>query len=244
MIRKTAIITGGFGDIGKETAKKFASNGYNVALTFFNTFDADFIEELKTFGVDVMALHCDQRLESDVINFVNSVFNEFEFVDVCVCNAGKAENSCFLFEKPTELIDDIISTNLKGTILFNREISRRFLKQKHGCIVNVSSIYGETGASQESVYSACKAGVNNLTKSLSVELAPNIRVNAVAPGLIDTKMNSELSDEILAFAVKQTPLKRAGLPSDVANAIFFLASDESSFITGEILTVSGGAKWL
>ena len=120
MLRKTAIITGGFGDIGKATAEKYAKNGYNIALTYFNTIDKSFIDKLNDYGVEVLALYCDQRSESDIINFINSVFAEFEYVDVAVLNAGKAEAESLLSEKETSEIDDIISTNLRGTILFAR----------------------------------------------------------------------------------------------------------------------------
>lgn len=241
MIKKTVIITGGFGDTGKAIAEKFAANGYNIALTFLNTFDSEFIEKLKTYGVEVFALRCDQRSESEIINFVNSVFKEFEYIDALVCCAGKAEPEALLADKPTSLIDDILYSNLRGTIIFNKEVSKRFLDQKHGVIVNISSIYAKTGGSMESVYSACKGGIDALTKSLAVELAPTIRVNAVAPGIINTKMNKNLDREAIIYAKNQTPLSRVGLPEDVANAVWFLASDESSYITGEILTVSGGA---
>ncbi len=241
MIRKTVIITGGFGDIGKATAIKFAKAGYNVAMTFFNSFDDELIQKIEALGVQAFCLHCDQRHESDVINFVNSCFNEFEYVDCLVTSAGKAETECFLYEKTAEEIDDILNINLRGTILFNREVSKRFLEQKHGNIINISSIYAATGGSLESVYSAAKGGVEALTKSLSVELAPIVRVNAVAPGIIDTKMNSNLTKDQINFARNQTPLGRLGTPKDVADAIYFLASDDASYITGEILTISGGA---
>jgi len=240
MIRKTAIITGGFGDIGKATAEKFAQNGYNVALTYLNSFDSTFIEKLKSYGVEVLAMFCDQRSESDIINFVNSVFNEFEYVDVAILNAGKAESEALLSEKETEEIDDILSINLRGTILFSREISRKFLLQKHGNIVMISSVYGQTGGSLESVYSASKAGIIGLTKSLAVELSPNIRVNCISPGYIDTKMNKVYSKDTIKYIKNETPLERLGEPTDIANSIYFLASDESSFITGVDLTVSGG----
>lgn len=241
MIRKTAIITGGFGDIGRATAKKFAENGYNVALTYYKTFSADFIQELKSFGIDVLALPCDQNSENDIINFVNSVFKEFEYVDAFVACAGKAEPVQFLSEKTTELIDEIISNNFRGTILFNREILKHFQSQKHGSIVNISSIYGISGGSLESVYSACKAGVIGLTKSLSVEASPFVRVNAVAPGCIETKMTNNLSKADKECVIDSTPLDRLGIPEDVANAVFFLSSDQSSFITGEVIEVTGGA---
>ena len=239
-MKKTAIITGGFGDIGKATAEKFAKNGYNLALTYLNTFDAEFVSKLKSYDIDVLAMRCDQSNESDIVSFVNSAFNEFKYIDTLVACAGKAEESLMLIDKPTQTIDEIININLRGTILFNKEVLKFFLNQKHGNIVNVSSIYGNTGGSLESVYSACKAGINGLTKSLSVEYAPFVRVNAVAPGCIETKMTANLSKVDKECVIDSTPLERIGCPEDIANAIYFLASDESSFITGEILSVTGG----
>lgn len=241
MIRKTAIVTGGFGDIGKAIAKKFAENGYNIALTYYHTFSNDFILELKKYGVEVLALPCDQKKENDIINFVNSVFREYEYVDTFVACAGKAEPVQFLTEKTTELIDEIIDTNFRGTILFNREVLKHFQSQKHGSIINISSIYGISGGSLESVYSSCKAGIIGLTKSLSVEASPFVRVNAVAPGCIETKMTNNLSSTDKDCVVDSTPLDRLGTPDDVANAVYFLASDQSSFITGEVLEITGGA---
>ena len=240
MLRKTAIISGGFGDIGKATAKKFAENGYNIALTYLNSFDAEFVSELKSFGIDVFAMHCDQSNESEIINFVNTAVKEFEYINTFVACAGKAENVELLTEKSTSEIDNIISVNLRGTILFVKEVLKVFQKQKFGTIDIVSSIYGQTGGSLESVYSACKAGLIGLTQSLAVEYAPNIRINAVAPGCIETKMTSYLSNSDRADIVASTPLERLGKPEDVANAIYFLSSDESSFITGETITVTGG----
>lgn len=244
MLKKTVIITGGFGDIGKATALEFAKNNYNVALTYLNSFDTNFIAELKNLGADVLALRCDQTNESEIINFVSTASKEFEYIDACVCAAGKAESEDLLTYKSTEMIDEMISTNLRGTILFNREILKLFIKQKHGSIVNVSSIYGEYGGSMESTYSACKAGIIGLTKSLAIEVAPLVRVNAVAPGYIETKMTSHLSVETKDYVKNQTPLARLGTPDDVAKAIYFLASDNASFITGEVLDVSGGATKL
>ena len=240
MIRKSVIITGGFGDIGKATAEKFAQNGYNVALTYLNTFDTEFIEKLKGYNVDVLALPCDQTNESNIISFLGSVFKEFEYVDAFVACAGRAEPVQMLIDKPTETIDEIININLRGTILFNKAILKHFMEQKHGSIVNVSSIYGISGGSLESVYSACKAGIIGLTKSLAVESAPFVRVNAVAPGCIETKMTSNLTDVDKDCIIDSTPLDRIGPPIDVANSIFFLASEESGFITGEVLSVTGG----
>ena len=240
MLRKTAIITGAFGDIGKATAEKFAQNGYNLALTYLNSFDAELISKLKGYGVEVFAMHCDQTSESEIVNFLNCAFKEYEYIDAFVACAGKAEPTEMLIDKQTELIDDILSSNLRGTILFNKEILKRFMSQKHGNIVNVSSIYGISGGSLESVYSSCKAGIIGLTKSLAVECAPFVRVNAVAPGCIETKMTNNLSKIDKQCVIDSTPLERLGTPQDVANAIYFLACDESSFITGEVLSVTGG----
>jgi len=240
MLRKSVIITGGFGDIGKATAEKFAQNGYNIALTYLNSFDTDFIQKLKSYGVDVLALPCDQTNESNIISFLGSVFKEFEYVDTFVACAGRAEPVQMLIDKPTETIDEIININLRGTILFNKAILQRFIDQKHGSIVNVSSIYGISGGSLESVYSACKAGIIGLTKSLSIEAAPFVRVNAVAPGCIETKMTSNLTEIDKTCIIDSTPLDRIGKPEDVANSIYFLASEESGFITGEVLSVTGG----
>ena len=241
MLRKTVLISGGFGDTGKAVAEKFAANGYNIALTYYKSFDPDFIAKIKEYGVEVLAIGCDQTKENDIINFVNSAFKEFEYVDSVVLCAGKAEPEGFLAEKSADVIDDIIMSNLRGTIIFCREAAKHFTAAKHGNIVVVSSIYGETGGSLESVYSACKAGINGLVKSLAVELAPHVRINAVAPGFITTKMTSHYSPTDVEYVKNQTPLARLGLPADVANAAYFLCSDESGFITGEILTISGGA---
>ncbi len=240
MLRKTAIITGGFGDIGKATAKKFASNNYNIALTYYNTFDKDFVDELKQTGIEVFAMNCDQSKENDIINFVNSVYQEFDYVDTAVLCAAKAEPQFLITERTTEKIDEILNTNLRGNIIFCRELGKKMLKEKHGSIEIISSIMGQTGGSMEAVYSATKAALSNLTKSLAVEFSPYIRVNSVAPGFIKTKMTDDYSDETINIIKSETPLEKLGTPNDVANAIFFLASEESSFITGSEITVSGG----
>ena len=240
MLRKTAIITGAFGDIGKATAKKFAANGYNLALTYLNSFDNDFLNELKTLGAEVLALRCDQTNESDIKNFVSTAYSEFEYIDTAVLCAGKAEEQMLLIEKSTEDIDLILNTNIRGTILFSKEIGKRMLDKKHGTIEIISSVMGQTGGSLEAVYSATKAALINLTKSLAVELSPYIRINTVSPGFIKTKMTSEYSEETINIIKNETPLEKLGSPEDVANAVYFLSSDESSFITGSEITVSGG----
>ena len=240
MLRKTVIITGGFGGIGGSIAETFAQNGYNIALTYNHFFDTNFIKKLKCYDVEVFAMKCDQTKENDIINFVNSAFNEFEYIDAFIACAGLAETPIELINKPTEMIDEIISVNFRGTILFNREILRHFVSQKHGNIVNISSIYGNSGACLESVYAACKAGIINLTKSLAKESAPYIRINCIAPGCIDTKMIATLDQTDRETIISQTPLARLGTPEDIANIAYFLCNSQSSFITGETVYVTGG----
>ncbi len=242
MLRKTVIITGGFGGIGRSIAETFAQNGYNLAMTYNHSFDTNFMKKLKAYDVEVFAMKCDQTKENDIINFVNSSFNEFEYIDAFVACAGLAETPIELINKPTEVIDEVIAVNLRGTILFNKEILRHFTKQKHGNIVNISSIYGNSGACLESVYAACKAGIINLTKSLSREAAPFVRVNCIAPGCIDTPMTSNLDANDREQIISQTPLARLGTPEDIASVAYFLASSQSSFITGETISVTGGVE--
>ena len=139
------------------------------------------------------------------------------------------------------MIDKILNTNLRGTLLCNREALSYLTKQKHGNIVNIASIYGTSGGSFESAYSATKGGIIALTKSLALEVAPfGLRVNAVAPGFIDTNMTAGIQGNDREQAINQTPLKRLGTGKDIANMIYFLASEEASFITGECYSVTGG----
>ncbi len=241
MIRKTVFITGGSGGIGQATALKFANEGYNIATTYLNGDTTLLQKQCEKLGVKFKAYKMDLRDENSVRNTFNQVFSDFEYIDAVVCNAGKADKEMLLSDVDTKNIDDLLFTNLRGTILCNQEAFKRFIKQKHGNIVNVSSIFGINGGPCEAVYSATKGGIIALTKALAVEGAPlKIRVNAVAPGYIDTKMTAHFSDEEKAKAVSVTPLSRIGQGDDVANTIFFLATDSSSFITGEVVVVSGG----
>lgn len=241
MIRKTVFITGGSGGIGEATALKFASNGYNIATTFLTGDVSKLENKCKNLGVDFVAYKMDLKDENQIIDTFNKVFSKFDYVDCVICNAGKADKESLLIDVPTENIDALLNTNLRGTILCNREAFKKFLNQKHGNIVNISSIFGLNGGPCEAVYSATKGGIIGLTKALAVEGAPfNIRVNAIAPGYIDTKMTAHFSTEEKNYAIDMTPLKRIGKGEDVAQAIYFLSTEQASFITGEVLTVSGG----
>jgi len=241
MLRKTVIITGASGGIGNATAKVFAANGYNLALTYNHGSTKELEDELKKYNVDVKSFKLDQEKESSISKCIKDITSSFDYIDTIVCNAGIAERGDLLTEKSTSEIDHILDVNLRGTILLNREVAKIFIKQKHGNIINISSVHGLEGASCEVTYSATKAGVIGLTKALASELAPyNIRVNAIAPAFIETNMTSCYTSKEKKEIIKRTPLGRLGKPEDVADAIYFLASDKASFITGICLPITGG----
>ena len=241
MLRKSVVITGATGGIGRETALLFAERGYNVVLSHHNAPTKELEKQIKDKGVEVKSFDIELENEKSIKTFFDNAFNSFEYIDAVVLCAGIAEKFQFLFEQEVPVIDKIINTNLRGTLLCNREALSHLTKQKHGNIVNLSSIYGTTGGSFESAYSATKGAIIALTKSLAMEVAPfGLRVNAVAPGFIDTKMTAGIQGEARLQAIEQTPLKRLGTGKDIANMIYFLASEEASFITGECYSVTGG----
>ena len=241
MLRKSVVITGATGGIGRETALLFAERGYNVVLSHHNAPTKELEKQIKDKGVEVKSFDLELEDEKSIKTFFEKAFKSFEYIDAVVLCAGIAEKFQFLFEQEVTVIDKVINTNLRGTLLCNREALSHLTKQKHGNIVNLSSIYGTTGGSFESAYSATKGGIIALTKSLAMEVAPfGLRVNAVAPGFIDTNMTAGIQDEARLQAIEQTPLKRLGTGKDIANMIYFLASEEASFITGECYSVTGG----
>lgn len=241
MIRKTVIITGASGGIGSEIALKFAKNGYNIGITYNNN-KANILEkQIKDFGVECLSLHMDLCNKKEIEDVFKKFYDYFKTIDVVVANAGISEKEEMLIDKDYEEISKMIDVNLKGTILTNKEACKYFIKQKKGVIVNVSSILGIKGCSCEVCYSASKAGVIGLTKALSKEVGEfGIRVNCVAPGMIDTKMIQVFSEEEKENLKNQTSLQRIGKPCDVANLVYFLSTEESSFITGECIEISGG----
>lgn len=241
MIRKTVIITGASGGIGTEIALKFAQKGYNIGLTYNNGRTFELEERIKGYGVDCLSLHMDLSKENEIVDGFKRFFEYFETIDAVVANAGISEKEEMLIDKSFDEISKIIDINLKGTILTNKEACKYLIKQKKGVIVNISSILGLKGCSCEVCYSASKAGLIGLTKALSKEVGEfGVRVNCVAPGMIDTKMTSIFSGKEKDELAKQTSLQRIGKSSDVANLVYFLVSDEASFITGECVEISGG----
>ena len=242
MIKKSVFITGGSGDIGFAIAKEFADNGYNIIATYNNNNCDRIIDYCNKNNIEIKTFKMDLENYQEIESCIKSAFDESEYLDCAICNAGISKAEILLCDESKENIDKIIDVNLKGTIYCNKLLSKYFIKQKHGNIINISSIYGLYGGACESTYSATKAGIIGLTKALAIELAPlNIRVNAIAPGFIETNMTSCFNKQEKENIKDNTPIHRLGTPFDVANAALFLASDKASFITGEVLTISGGA---
>ena len=241
-MRKTALITGGATGIGRATTKLFLQNGYNVVAVYNNS-ETDALslnEELKSISDNYMILKANLTDYNEVENLFNQVYKRFDKVDVVVNNAGI---SLFSQVQDTTVVDydKVFDVNMKAIFIVNNFALKSMLSNKYGKIVNVSSMWGERGASCEVVYSASKSAVIGYTKALAKEVGlSGINVNCVLPGVIDTRMNARLSDVDKADLIDSTPLNRLGTPLDVANAIFFLASDDASFITGQTLGVDGG----
>ncbi len=230
------LITGGSRGIGAELVKRFAKQGYKVCFTYKKSREA---AEALARETGAVAICADSSVEEDVVRAVREA-EKLEPIDCLINNAAISSFSMF-----TDLTlaqwNDIVAVNLTGAFLYSREVARSMIRRKRGSIVNISSVWGLVGASCEVHYSTVKAGLVGMTKALAKELGPSsIRVNAIAPGVIGTEMNAQLSEEDMRSLVDETPLMRIGTTSDVAAAALFLASDEASFITGEILNVSGG----
>jgi len=239
---KTVIVTGASRGIGRETAKLFAGNGYNVLINYnCSKHQADELcSSLKKDGLSAETFKADVAIRSQVNEMIDYCIQKFNGVDVLVNNAGISRVSVFgdISEKEW---DEIISVNLKGVFNCCQSVLPYMLKIKKGKIINVSSIWGMAGASCEVHYSAAKAGVIGLTKALAKELAPsNIHVNCVAPGIIETDMNSHMNNEESTNLKGSTPLMRFGTALEIAHSILFLASEVSSFYTGQVLSPNGG----
>ena len=234
---KTVLITGGSRGIGRAMVELFAENGYSVAFTYKNSKD-----EAKKLAesTGALAIYADSAVEADVVSAVKQAENSFGKIDCLINNAGISSFSLFT-DLTLEQWNEIVAVNLTGAFLYSREVTRGMVSRKQGRIINISSMWGLVGASCEVHYSTVKAGIIGMTKALAKELGPSgITVNAIAPGMIKTEMNSKLSEDDIACLVEETPLMRIGLPKDVASAALFLCSDDASFITGEVMNLSGG----
>ncbi len=241
-MEKTALITGSSRGIGRATAKKLASYGYNVCVNCVERDDLadELVLQIKNEGGSAIAFKADVSDRKQVDAMVDKIKSEFGPISLLVNNAGVAGQA--LFQDVTDKMwDRYFNVNLNGARNTIQAVLPDMIHEKKGVIVNVSSIWGLHGASCEVTYSCTKHALIGLTKSLAMELAPSgIRVNCVAPGVIDTDMLQVLDREVREGLADETPLGRLGTPEDIANAICFLASDEASFITGQVLVSDGG----
>ncbi len=233
----TVLITGGSRGIGKAMVELFASNGYSVAFTYKNS---EYAAKSLAERTGALAIHADSAIEGDVVSAVKAAEEVFGTVDCLINNAGVSSFSLFT-DLSLEEWNSHLAVNLTGAFLYSKAVIPGMVAKKSGRIINITSMWGITGSSCEVHYSTAKAGLIGMTKALAKELGPSgICVNAIAPGLIDTDMNKGLSDEEIKVIEDETPLMRIGTAEEVAKAALFLAGDGASFITGEVINVSGG----
>lgn len=239
---KTAVITGGYSGIGRAVAEKLASKGADIALVGIGS-DEDKQAALKAvgdLGVKVEAYDCDVSDFAAGEAVIKQIIDEYGKIDILINNAGITRDKLML-NMTEEEFDAVIAVNLKGAFNMTKHVYKPFMRQRSGRIVNLASIVGLNGNAGQANYCASKAGVIGMTKAVAKELAArNVTVNAVAPGYIDTPMTQALSDKVKDEIAAMIPMKRRGLPEDVANVIAFLCSDYASYVTGEVIRVDGG----
>lgn len=234
---KTVLITGGSRGIGRAMVELFSKQGYSVAFTYKSSHDA--AKELSN-ATGAYAICADSADEAQVVNAVNEAKEKLGSIEILINNAAVSSFSLFA-DLTLERWRASFAVNVDGVFLYSREVIRDMIHRHSGRIINISSMWGEVGSSCEVHYSATKAAIIGMTKALAKEVGPaGITVNCIAPGVIDTEMNSSLSADDLKALTDETPLMRIGMPSDVANTALFLASDGASFITGAVINVSGG----
>lgn len=239
---KNSLVTGGSRGIGKSIALKLAELGANVAITYSRSADAaeEVVIEMKTFGVKAIALQADAADFTRAEEVVTEIVNQWGSLDILVNNAGITKDN-LLLRMDEQAWDDVLNTNLKSVFNYSKAVTKPMMRARSGSIINISSVVGITGNAGQSNYAASKAGIVGFTKSFAKELASrNIRANVIAPGYISTEMTGSLDEKVLEAIKSETPLGRAGEPEEVANSVAFLASDWSSYITGEVIKVDGG----
>ena len=240
LTQQVALITGAARGIGREIAYQLASNGAKVVLSDIMPDVHDTMAQFKAEGFEVSAVTGDVSKMEDAKSTVEQVLQDFGRLDILVNNAGITRDN-LLLKMSEEDWDKVIAINLKGTFNLTKSSVKTMIKQRSGKIVNIASVIGQIGNSGQANYSASKAGVIAFTKSMARELGSRgIRVNAVAPGFIQSKMTEVLPEEARNNLLRQIPLGRLGLPENVAKAVLFLVSNDADYITGQVLNVDGG----
>lgn len=241
--QKVVLVTGASGGIGRAVAEKFARNGYRVVLHYHSGKERATVlqKQLEAQGCTVMPVQADLRDSAQVQNMIEHIMTHWGDVDVLINNAGVAQQKLF-----TDITDEewrnMFAVHVDGAFYCSRAVLPSMIHRKQGCIINVSSMWGQIGGSCEVHYSAAKGALQAMTQALAKEVGPSgIRVNCVAPGVILTEMNTRMFDEETLNVLKEeTPLEKLGEAEDVANMIYFLATEDAGFITGQIIGVNGG----
>lgn len=239
---KSALVTGASRGIGKAIALELASHGANVAVNYAGNKEKaeEVVEQIKEMNVEAFAIQADVSKEKDVQTMVKEVIDAFGQIDILVNNAGITKDQLIMRMK-TEDFNQVIETNLTGTFLCTKAVTRPMMRQRTGKIINIASIVGVSGNPGQANYVAAKAGVIGLTKTTAQELASrNILVNAVAPGFIATDMTDALTEEQQKAILDRVPLGTLGQPEDVARVVRFLASDDANYMTGQTIHIDGG----
>ncbi len=237
---KVVIVTGASRGIGRNIAYNLAVNGYNVIANYNNSeFEAKKLkEELELQGVKIDIFKANVSKRSEVQKLVKFVVEKYNKIDVLINNAGIAQRRLFT-DITDEDFENMLSNNLYSAFYMSQEVVRYMIREHSGSIINISSMYGITGASCEVHYSMTKAGIDGMTKALAKELGPsNIRINSIAPGAIDTDMNRDLSEEDWKQIIEETPLMKKGKPIDISRCVKWLIEDE--FTTGQVISIDGG----
>ncbi|HLT65991.1 MAG TPA: 3-oxoacyl-[acyl-carrier-protein] reductase [Flavobacterium sp.] len=239
---KVAIITGATRGIGRGIALEFAKQGAHVAFTYSSSAQAAILleEELKAMGIQAKGYQSNAADFEQSQKLVDEILETFGTVDILINNAGITKDNLLMRMSEADF-DEVINVNLKSVFNMTKAVQRTFLKNRKGSIINMSSVVGIKGNAGQANYAASKAGVVGFSKSIALELGSrNIRCNVIAPGFIETEMTEKLGEEVIKGWRDAIPLKRGGTPQDVANACVFLASDLSTYVTGQVINVDGG----
>lgn len=242
MKNKTVLITGSSRGIGAQMAKQFAQNGYNVVINYnkSKTQALAVVDEIVKNGGNAIAVKADIRVESEVQNLFDVAIKTFGRIDVLINNAGIALGKLFI-DNTLDEFDNVFNTNIKGNFMITKLVLPQMLSIGGGKIINISSIWGQTGGAMETIYSASKGAIISFTKALAKEYAlSNITVNTIAPGVVDTDMLHIYTDNEIDMVRKMVPMEKVAKPSEIASMALFLASDDANYITGQVLGVNGG----